>query len=77
MQIRIENYGSQGIRLLTWTILADMILGIATFLEDEGCLHAEWAISDSPSGTIGYGYIGGDLGVAGGNLSTAAVVEAA
>ena len=77
VQIRIENYGSQGIRLLTWTILADTFLGVATFLEDEGCLQAEWAISDSPSGTIGYGYIGGDLGVTGSNLSAAAVVEAA
>ena len=77
VQIRIENYGSQGVRLLTWTILADMILGVATFLEDEGCLQAEWAISDTPLGTIGYGYIGRDLGVIRGNLSAVAVVEAA
>ena len=77
VQLRIGNYGSQGRALLTWTILADMILGIATFFENEGCLQAEWEILDSTLGNIGYGSIGGYLGVAGGNLSTAAVVESA
>lgn len=77
MKIRIENYGLQGIRLLTWTILADMILGVATFFENEGCLHGEWAILHSSLGTLGYGYISGDLRVAGSNMSAAATVEAA
>ena len=77
MLIRIGNHGSHGRGLLTWTILADMILGIAMFFENEGCLQAEWEISDFTLGNIGYGSIGGDLGVAGGNLSAAAVVEAA
>lgn len=75
--IDIHNYGPQGTRLLTWTILADMILGVGAFLENEGCLHGEWSILDSLMGTIGNGYIGADYQVAVGNVSAAAVVEAA
>ena len=73
----IENYGTHGTNKLTWTILADTILGVATFLEDEGCLDSEWTILDAAWGNIGRGYIGSDLRVAGGNVSAAAPVEAA
>ena len=73
----IENYGSQGAGKLTWNILADTILGVATFMESEGCLHSEWTILDYAWGNIGSGYIGSDLGVAGVNVSAAAAVEAA
>ena len=77
VDIRIQNYGSQGVQLLTWTILADVLLGVATFFENEGCLNGEWAIQHAPLGTIGYGYIGGNYPVAGSNISAAAAVEAA
>ncbi|KAK0516505.1 hypothetical protein JMJ35_001108 [Cladonia borealis] len=73
----IENYGTQGTKKLTWTILADTILGVATFLENEGCLDSEWTILDATWGNIGSGYIGSDTQVAGGNVSAAAPVEAA
>ena len=78
MIIRISNYNSpEGGRLLTWGILADMIWGVGSFLEMEGCLRGSWAIMDSYLGLMGYGSIGEDLPVTGGNLSTAAVVETA
>ena len=77
MTLLIENYGTHGINKLTWTILADAILGVATFLEDEGCLDNEWAILDSTLGEIGNGYIGSDLQIAGDDTSAAAAVEAA
>ena len=75
--ILIENYGAQGMNKLTWDILADTILGVATFLENEGCLDTEWAIWDATEGNIGNGYIGSDSQVAGGNSSAAVAVEAA
>ena len=75
MTIVIENQGAQGGNKLTWTILADTILGVATFLENQGCLDSEWEILDSTWGDIGSGYIGSDLRVAGGNASAAAAVE--
>ena len=77
MALVIENYGTQGINKLIWTILADAILGVATFLEYEGRLDSEWAILDSALGVIGNGYIGSDLQAAGGSMSAAAAVEAA
>ena len=77
MTVVIHNYGRQGINKLTWTILADTILGVATFLEHEGYLDSEWTILDSTLGEIGNGYIGSDLQIAGGNTSAAAAVEAA
>ena len=52
MTLLIENYGTQGINKLTWTILADTILGVATFFEIEGCLDSEWAILDFTWGNI-------------------------
>ncbi len=73
----IENYGPQGAKKLTWNILADTILGVATFLENEGCLHSEWGIFSAAWGDIGSGYIGSDRRGAGVNASAAAVVEAA
>ena len=73
----IENYGTQGFDKLTWTILADAILGVATFSEDEGCLDSEWAILDSTLGEIGDGYIGSDLQITEGNTSAAVAIEAA
>ena len=78
MNIRISNYNSPELgRVLTWGVLADMIEGVGTFLEIEGCLRAQWAIMDSSLGVIGGGSIGEDLPPAGGNVSAAAVVEAA
>ena len=77
MTLLIENYGTQGTKKLTWTILADTILGVATFLKTEGCLDSEWTILDATWGNIGSGYIGSDTQVAGGNVSAAAPVEAA
>lgn len=70
----IENDGEQGRDKLTWNILADTILGVATFLENEDLLESRWEIWDATLGNIGTGHIASD---AGGNTSTAAAVEAA
>ena len=76
MTLLIKNDGAQGMNKLTWNILANTILGVATFLYNEDLLETRWEIFDATLGNIGNGYVANDHQVAGGNASTAAAVEA-
>ena len=77
MILLVENNGAQGRGLLTWNTIADTILGVATFLENEDCLQGDWQIFDATLGGVGTGWIGSELRVAGGNASAEAALEAA
>ncbi|KAL2046107.1 hypothetical protein N7G274_001554 [Stereocaulon virgatum] len=59
--IFIENHGLQGTNKLTWTMLADTLLGIGALLNDLECLQGQWTISDDVLGNIGTGYVGKDV----------------
>lgn len=57
----IESNGDDGSGNLTWTTLADSMLGVGTFLNQERYNTAEWQIVDETLANIGVGYIGEQL----------------
>lgn len=54
----IENWGIDGRGKLTWDMLADTMLGVGTFLQQQTCTSGQWIIMVDGIGSIGVGFVG-------------------
>ena len=57
----VENHGDDGAGKLTWTTVADTVLGLGSWMGQNDYNTAEWQLVNDEMGNIGVGYIGEPL----------------